>query len=533
MILQAEATRAKEIASILDTFSDYVAEHRKAIDHTADNLETLSFALSELDRQLSTLDDGVPSRKFADDLELLQHSVAYTFGDLWTILGDMPDECIGIDYRKAWKAIVSHTDSARRESLHMRIEAYSLFTSALCRMLRGQSQRRGILIEDLRADINSLRMAQLNTRTYISAAEAISDLAKMQQNMQKPAPQPQSPAIIKQPRSAERVRPAHLRPKTPESVETRETRSPPISPLSPQTTFSSINSQASSGEVEVVNHWVSHIFENLPSTRIVDQKNRDQRSACHPLPHDRDKWPCEREYERILKIIFPGGLKMHYYLRGRDYSTKIACEWPRDRHGNQESCLSLCDLHVKRSGSALYLCRPVAGYSNNTVWAQFICPTFEWLVVFHLTFLALRSQDQRQQPAFPDLFDRELKGETRCFAGVITDNGCHHALRLYRDRSTGVIRLEAAVLKGSMKNTPVWTAFITHQVTSPTWLERADRSKSVYMVDLKRHIFSSKYTPHVAPGGQHVLAFDLLSDAEDFESMIRELGAKVLQEANR
>ncbi|RMZ81754.1 hypothetical protein DV738_g1980, partial [Chaetothyriales sp. CBS 135597] len=432
MILQAEAARAKEIASIFDSFRDYVPEHRTAIDHAADNLEALATILSELDRYLGTLDDVVPSRTLADDLELLQHSVAYTFGDLWTILGDMPDECIGIDYRNAWKTIVSHTESARKESLHMRIEAYVRFAAALCRMLRGQPERRGVRIEELRTDINSLRLAQLNTRRFISATEAVSDL-----------------------------------------------------------------------------------------------------SACHPLPHDRDKWPSEREYERILKIIFSGGLKMHYYLRSRDHSTKIACQWPGDRHGNQESCLSLCDLHVKRSGSALYLCRPVAGYSNNTVWAQFIFPTIEWLIVFHLTFLALRSQDRRQQPAFPDLFDRELKGETRCFAGVITDSGSHHALRLYQDRSTGVIRLEAAVLKGSMKNTPVWTAFITHQVTSPTWLERADHSKSVYLADLKRHIFSSKYTPHVAASGQHVLAFDLLSDAEDFESIIRELRVRVLREAHR
>ncbi len=34
---------------------------------------------------------------------------------------------------------------------------------------------------------------------------------------------------------------------------------------------------------------------------------------------------------------------------------------------------------------------------------------------------------------------------------VITDNEYHHALRIYRDRSTGTLRLEAAVLEGSMK----------------------------------------------------------------------------------
>ncbi|RMZ76062.1 hypothetical protein DV737_g5008, partial [Chaetothyriales sp. CBS 132003] len=458
MILLAEATRAKEIASILDGFRDYETNNRRAIDTTVTNLEDLSNVLRDLDSYIDAR-GGLLSPKFAADLELLQHSVAYTLGDLWAILGSMPDECIAIDYRDTWKNIVAHTESAGRQSLHRRIETYTFFATALCRELR----------------------------LFITAAEAISDLSAIQQSLQRLAPPPASSAMIKQTRSVERVRPVHIPPKSPESVESRESQpvvpSPPLSPQSPPAAFSSIASQASSGEVET-RHWANRIFKDLPSTKIVDGKNHDQRT-------------------------FQGGLKMHYYLRGRDYRTKMTCEWPKDRFHMQSACLPLNDLHVKRNGSILYLCRPVAGYSSHTVWAQFKFPTLEWLIVFHLTFLALRSQDGRRQ--FPDLFDRELKGDTRYFAGAITDSGYHHALRLYRDRSTGVLRLEAAVLEGPMKDTPIWTAFITHQVTSPTWLERGDRSKRVYLADLKRHIFSSQYTPHIASSGQHVLAFDTIS----------------------
>ena len=56
--------------------------------------------------------------------------------------------------------------------------------------------------------------------------------------------------------------------------------------------------------------------------------------------------------------------------------------------------------------------------------------------------------------------------------------------------------------------TPVWTAFITHHITSPSWMRRSGGSaKTVYLLDLQRFIFTNEYSPQLGPGGEHELRF--------------------------
>jgi hypothetical protein len=95
----------------------------------------------------------------------------------------------------------------------------------------------------------------------------------------------------------------------------------------------------------------------------------------------------------------------------------------------------------------------------------------------------------------------------------------------------------------SLDSTPIWTAFITHQITSPRWMRRAKDSPTIYLADLKRHIFSSEYRPHIAASGEHILDFDVLEgvclntslsqldaltppDATAFEKTIKQFGKK-------
>lgn len=78
MILLAEAERAKEIVQILETFRGYHDDpERRSIESTIDRLQDLRTISRDLDSLIEAR-DGVVSRIFADDLELLQHSVAYT-----------------------------------------------------------------------------------------------------------------------------------------------------------------------------------------------------------------------------------------------------------------------------------------------------------------------------------------------------------------------------------------------------------------------------------------------------------------------
>ncbi|KAL9609051.1 MAG: hypothetical protein Q9167_006149 [Letrouitia subvulpina] len=47
--------------------------------------------------------------------------------------------------------------------------------------------------------------------------------------------------------------------------------------------------------------------------------------------------------------------------------------------------------------------------------------------------------------------DHELHGEKGVYAGVIIDDDFEHALRLFKDRDSGAIRLQASVLSGELK----------------------------------------------------------------------------------
>ena len=79
MIILAEAERAKDISTILRKFCEYDPDN--TIPAAIDQLKDLSQVLRELARLIEAK-DGVVSRIVADDLELLQHSAAYTLQDI-------------------------------------------------------------------------------------------------------------------------------------------------------------------------------------------------------------------------------------------------------------------------------------------------------------------------------------------------------------------------------------------------------------------------------------------------------------------
>lgn len=115
-----------------------------------------------------------------------------------------------------------------------------------------------------------------------------------------------------------------------------------------------------------------------------------------------------------------------------------------------------------------------------------------------------------------------------------------HALRLYQDRDSKGIRIQASAHGGEMRRspplpfptlsrsththkhvnrqppdnnnaryrTPIWTAFITHHITSTTWLRRRN-PKVIHLRELNRFIFSPVYRPQYGPHGEHELHFTL------------------------
>ncbi|KAG7001996.1 hypothetical protein G7Y79_00030g065290 [Physcia stellaris] len=157
-----------------------------------------------------------------------------------------------------------------------------------------------------------------------------------------------------------------------------------------------------------------------------------------------------------------------------------------------------------------------------TMWANLRFSSYEYLILFHCTFLALKAEDSENH--IRGTVDDELHGEKEYFGGLIIDDYYEHALRVFKDRDSGGIRLQASVRGGDLKRTPVWTAFITHLIASPTWMWRDPHSpKTVHLADLQRYIFTEDYTPQLGPDGEHELRFKTSKYALDFMEAIDDL----------
>ncbi|KAJ0312058.1 hypothetical protein COL516b_001123 [Colletotrichum fioriniae] len=86
----------------------------------------------------------------------------------------------------------------------------------------------------------------------------------------------------------------------------------------------------------------------------------------------------------------------------------------------------------------------------------------------------------------------KLGSESRLFQAQILDDGFKHSLIVYRDLVTQGLRLQASVWDGELKNCPVWTAFVTHQSASPTWLVRKSDHR-IWLKDVQLYVFCQQY----------------------------------------
>ena len=99
---------------------------------------------------------------------------------------------------------------------------------------------------------------------------------------------------------------------------------------------------------------------------------------------------------------------------------------------------------------------------------------------------------------------------------VIVEDDQEHSLRLFRERDTGVIRLQASMHTGKLEGTPIWTAFITHQIHLPGWASCVS-ARAVLLTGLQQFIFSDDYNPPNASTGEFELTFRISSGTVPFQ----------------
>ena len=138
------------------------------------------------------------------------------------------------------------------------------------------------------------------------------------------------------------------------------------------------------------------------------------------------------------------------------------------------------------------------------------------MVLFYSTFVAMKRQDRREVPHEDMLDDLELSrdkrsGEEPLFGGVVIDGEYKHGLRLFKDRGSGVVRLEASALRGPMTDVPLWTAFVTRYAHDPEWAQlETDSLVSLIALKPPPYVFLSGYHPP-RRGNEYLLQFDTRS----------------------
>ncbi|KAK5676155.1 hypothetical protein LTS10_011447 [Elasticomyces elasticus] len=188
---------------------------------------------------------------------------------------------------------------------------------------------------------------------------------------------------------------------------------------------------------------------------------------------------------------------------------------------DQHYCVVLSSLKIIREQSCLKLCRarPDGVYD---LWTKLNFAIYERMVLFYCTFVAMKRQDERAVP-HPALADSlELKtpdrrGERELFAGVIKHGDMRHALRLFRDRASGGVRLEASAKRGPMQDVPIWTAFVTRYAEDPDWPQyEGDGLVSLAAIKPPPYVFLPHYEPPRNRDGEYVLHFVTSDDGKQF-----------------
>ncbi|RFU23685.1 hypothetical protein B7463_g12653, partial [Scytalidium lignicola] len=191
----------------------------------------------------------------------------------------------------------------------------------------------------------------------------------------------------------------------------------------------------------------------------------------------------------------------------RHWAEKIFEDTPKSvtglRHRRESKCFgpSMLDINLGvtsqsvvlfklRKGASLQLRRWSSHNEHPTCWTALFFKTWEKMVLFHCAFVALKFRCPFTRIMHPE--DFALSGETRLFQGRIIDDGYEHSLAVYQEEKSGGLRLHAAVWSGELKKCPVWTAFVTHQSTSPQWIVRRSKHR-IWLKEIYPHVFCKDY----------------------------------------
>ncbi|KAK2757351.1 hypothetical protein FQN54_004865 [Arachnomyces sp. PD_36] len=535
--LVSPAESAESIGAGFTKFLDAVPDQATEITALVSALFALSSALRELDSACRSHQYSRNFPQIADDLRLVRENLIHTLKDAKELMGDVdhiniPSTATLGSYFMAWKRVQAFFREEYRESLCALLGRYKRFVVELTNVVKQRNDTDLDAIKKLRAHIAAVWDIQCNRvrehlggislgpRPHVPQVEIVEKPVAAdhlnahrrfgptpRRSYERPRPTPvQSPQDSDSPQSPQSStwsREGVIPPYVPEA---------PSSPTTTSTTTTSTSHSSTSTTTNPVVHWAMKVFEDDAAATPLPRSN--ERSRCYGVHMDTAKARLAEEYDELFQLSFGGGseLSVRLFRREEDHRARILCKTPSSR-GSSYACLPLNNLEIVRSGSCLQICKKTKTQDELELWAALRFSTIERMVLFFCTFIALRAHDCSKPVS--DIPDYELSGEVELYGGQIVDDDFLHALRIYKDKSTKAVRLQASVHRGELKRTPVWTAFITHHLLSNTWLRRVS-SKTIHLSELRRTVFSPEYTPQRTPRGEHVLHFTTPEDAENF-----------------
>ncbi|CAL5872503.1 uncharacterized protein PFLUO_LOCUS6767 [Penicillium psychrofluorescens] len=528
MALRTSAEKAEDVAAGFQAFRDPLPEHKTEITRLISDLYGLSASFTTIE---ALAKDPRYKRSFARahaDIELVRGSLKYTCEDVFDFLGQLDGGNVPTEqYRRTWAAMNRFFWDESQYSLATRLAKYKSFLGEMTDVVRKEpnppplSSARNSLKTLLATQDQRLapRLGRMNLGRNPSSSDTNTE--------------PRSPASDRIPRprrSYERTRPPGSSPQPLSPVSgifdiPPQVPDAPSSPLTGSTTTTTTTTTNQSANEAIKYHWAKEVF-SIPDTDTPIPAP-ESRSKCYGK-HDPEIKQSLREagFHEVLQLAFADGndMRVAFHLRLNDHRARMLCKTPHRNRPNEYSCMPLNLLEIARDGSCLQLCRRRRQGTELVMWANLGFTNIETLVLFYVTFLALRSQDAGRPVEY--IRDYELNEEGEIYGGQIIDDGFPHALRVYQDTVTGAVRLQASVHRGDLKRTPAWTAFVTSYLGTRGWLRRTGPEK-VLISDLRPAILMSAddYTAPQTPRGGFLLTFLTSDDADGFLDTMEELAA--------
>jgi hypothetical protein len=307
--------------------------------------------------------------------------------------------------------------------------------------------------------------------------------------------------------------PSGVLPPVPDAPRPWGPTSPTLSATSGHT-FSSHQTWASNSSggapAPPINHWAVRVFDGRHTQTTF--RSRGEPTECYgrPEPPSCMARLASEGFIEVLRLpLDTARVYIRMYWRPADHRARILLTIKDMMTGQTlRYCIPLTALKLRRDGSSVKLFTYSPQEDTLKMWACLNFTVYEQMILFYCAFAAMKSQDWKKYPeVLNDRFHkRDPSEEKEEFSGEIKDDNYLHALRIYRDRDSGGIRLEARARRGPFTTTPIWTAFITQLVRSQTWIKRIS-PKVLQLSGLYPYVFCHGYTPPRGKSGKFRLQF--------------------------